>query len=186
MCEPVSAALAVAAVAGGVAKSVGDYQQGQAVKRQDYANAGIEESAAADSRLRGQTAAGQVRMHANSSINQEKAQVGASGIALAGSPMDVLSDKRWLSELDAQTVTASAGREAAGHSAQAGNMRTAGNNAEAAGEIGAVTDLIGAAGQALQFGSKGGWFTGAPPPVGGGVTLTEDYVQPAGNWTGPR
>jgi hypothetical protein len=177
MCDGVSEALAVAAIAGGALKAAGSISQGRQQQAIDNANANILDTTAGDARLRGATAAGQVRMRTSSQIGQEEAQVGASGVTSAGSPLDVISDKRWLSELDASTIDANAQREADASETKAANLRIAGAQAKSAGELGAVGDIIGGTSQALQFGSKAGWLTPTPTPASNsGTVITSDWA----------
>lgn len=178
MCDGVSEGIMVAlAVGGAIAKGVSSANQGAQQKAINDSNANVLDQNAGDARLRGATAAGQVRMRTSAQIGQEQAQVGASGVAAAGSPLDVISDKRWLSELDAQTVDANGGREADTGEGKADYLRTAGGNAQSAGDIGAAGDVIGGVSQGLQFGSKAGWFkTGVPPPSTSGTVITDNWA----------
>jgi hypothetical protein len=157
MCEPATLTIIAvsAAVAAAGVSAYGQYQQGEYQKAVADENAKMQEQSAALASQRGAVAAGVQRMKSSQEIGAARAAAGGSGIELtSGTTLDAISDARMLSELDAQTITNNAAREAWGYKAGAMNAIAQGQAAQMAGRYGAAATLIGGAAQAASMGAS--------------------------------
>ncbi len=89
------------------------------------------------------------RRDARRIIGQNRANIGASGISLEGSPLEVLADNAAEGELDARTAIVAGARDAA-------NLRSRASAARSSGFIGAGSALLGSS-----FGKFGSTTTGS-------------------------
>lgn len=115
-----------AAIAGGV----GAYQQGRYLQRVSEENARMTREAARinEQRLRTQRAKG---------LDELRASIGASGLSVLGSPLELLGDEAAQAEMDALTVRH-------GGQVQARQQRIEGELAAAQGRAGLIGGLLSA------------------------------------------
>lgn len=171
MCNPVAIVMAASAVM----SAVGQMKAGQAQKKMSEYNARIAEDTARYQAARQQDKVGRMMAGARVAINK-------SGLAMSGSPLDVLADSATQAELDHQAILR-------GGAAQANMDRYQGRVAQQAGYFGAATSLLKGAGGVM--GALGGANLGANTSVqsayglGDGVTFSmgsaDDYTS---NWSG--
>jgi hypothetical protein len=146
---------------GGVTGALGAIQQGKAQAasaRFNAAVAGINaQQAERNAQMASEAGMAQAAMRerqTRAEVGQLKANQAASGIDVnSGSALDVRSSAAELGELDALTVRSNATKEAYGYSTQANSFRNEAGlenaeaeNDETAGNVGAASTLLGAAG----------------------------------------
>jgi hypothetical protein len=141
--------MAVAAVASAAMSAAGAIQAGQAQKKMAQYNARVAEDTARYQAERQQDKVSRLMGAARVAVNK-------SGIAMSGSPLDVLADSAMQSELDRQAILRQG-------SAQAAMDRYQGSQAARAGYFGAGTALLQGVGKAA--GAFGGGGVGS---FGGG------------------
>lgn len=126
-----AALAAVGSVASGVS------QQSEAKRQAGYldANAGLAEQQVASQ-------AQVIREKARRLAGQNRAAIGASGVDIAGSFLDALSDSSIDAELDAQTALWNGKLEATNYRAQAKAARAGGRSALVNGIFGAGTSVL--------------------------------------------
>lgn len=196
MCVPVVAVgIGLAAVSMGM-QLYGNYMRGKAAEQsanyqagQLRSNANIAELAAGDVRQRTELQAGRARLSAGARIGQGVAAVGASNVAVAGSPAVALADERWLTEQDIQSLRTSGGRQAWGDLTQASQLRSEASAVQRSGHASFISDMLtggaGAVSTGMAYGQATGWFGGGNPGVpGGGITVTPEMAQYWGNEQG--
>ena len=145
MCNPVAIVMAVSAVV----SAAGQMQAARAQKKMANYNARVAEDTARYQAERQQDKVSRLMAGARVAVNK-------SGLAMSGSPLDVLADSAMQSELDHQAIL----RQGA---AQAGLDRTQGRAAMQAGYFGAATSLLkGASGV---MGALGSANAGAGAPA---------------------
>ena len=125
MCEPITiaavAGLSAAAIgqAGSYIQAYGQWEEGEQNARAAQRNRFLSELSAGDALQRGEQDAGRLRMAATQAIGAQKVAAGASGVDTdSKSTLDIMSDTRLVSELDAQTIRNNAAREAWGYKVQ--------------------------------------------------------------------
>lgn len=112
-------------------------------------NADIADAAAKDAMQRGTIKAAQAQQRGTQVEGKQAAAYGASGVTSAGSPMDVMRDTSYFTDIDATTAMNNAAREAWGLRTKAAQFRQqASNDVEGAG--------ISIAGDAISSGLGGG------------------------------
>jgi len=137
-------ALAVSAI-GTATQAYGQWQQGQDARATSDANAALAGTLARDARMRGEEVVQDIRREGRSAEEAQRTAWGTSGLALEGTPLEVMGESRYMAELDATRARRNAAREAWGYEVQAQQMRRAGSSAELAGALGALgTGLQGA------------------------------------------
>lgn len=156
MCELTTIAL-VTMAAGTALSAAGSIQQGNAARAQasyqsqvERNNATIAERQAQDAEQRGRVEEQRQRIQNARLAGTQRTAFAGAGVDLgSGSPLDVLMDTRQLGELDALTIRSNAAREAYGFRTQSSNLmaqsaltQRAGQNAQAAGAVGAGSTLL--------------------------------------------
>lgn len=149
MAAAANASLALAAV-GAAVSAAGAIQQGQAQKKMAQYNARVAEDTARYQAERQQDKVQRLMGAARVAVNK-------SGLAMSGSPLDVLADSAMQSELDHQAIL----RQGA---AQAAMDRFQGSQAARAGYFGAATALLQGASKA--FGTVSSFGGGGLPVLG--------------------
>lgn len=159
----IEAISAGASIIGGVVSAVGSIQQGQAAKQSADYNAKVASANAQQAKNNATMAANAGEEQAAIQSQKTKAAVGstlanqaAGGIDVnSGSAVDVRSSEADLGQLDALTIRSNAAKEAYGYQTQASNftaqsgLDTAeGKNAQATGNLGAISTFLGSAGSA--------------------------------------
>lgn len=183
-------------IIGTLASAYGQYAAGQQAQamykyqsKMAERNAQISELQAKDAEKRGAIEEAQHRLKVQGMIGEQKSALAAGGVAVdTGSPLDILVDTAGLGEFDAQVIRRNASREAwaartqaQGYRAEAGALKTAGNNAYTSGIVGAGGSLLtGASAVAskwntLKLGSSGGFNVGgalgSSTGTGGGYNM---------------
>lgn len=136
-------------------------QQGQAQKQAadyqaavDRNNAVLAQRQARDAAERGQAEQQAAMRKTADALGRARASYASRGVeGNFGSPLEVMGDMAQFGQLDTSTIRGNAEREALGYEAQASNSRASatlremqGDNAAAAGTIGAFGSLISGAG----------------------------------------
>lgn len=142
------AALAVVgAIGSAVIGGIGALQEGAAANAAAQYNAQQYETAAKTVEEQGHAEANKARRENRRLLGQMRAQYGASGITLEGSPLDVLEDTAAEGELEAQQKIYSGRVQAVEYRNKASLSRMQGESAKKAGYIGAVGKLFDGAGK---------------------------------------
>lgn len=141
---------------GAIASAYGAYQQGQlqaaAAAQQAKAmeqQARLYEMQALDAQNRAAREAALLREQGERIKGQQRAVMGASGVQLAGSPMDVIMDTQRSIEIDVATIKQGGAREAWGYSTQAWAERAQAQQTAFAGSVAKQQGRIGAFGNLL-------------------------------------
>lgn len=159
MIDPLSLALVgiFTGLIGSGGKALGAAKQGREEAQQARFNAALSKQQAADSRRRGDYAAGLQRQKGTQAIARQRVAAGAGGVAAEGSVLDVMADTRLMAELDALTTANNAAREAWGYEMQAYNYERAGEAAVTRGDSEAAGHLLtGLVNAGFSFGKLGG------------------------------
>lgn len=135
---------AMASAAGTVAGVVGQISAGRAEAAASTYQANQSRIMAEDALKRGAAEEQAQRRKTAALEGRQRAVLAASNIDLgSGSPLAVLSDTALLGELDAETISNNAQREASQHRAQAGLFDMKAKAANSAGMLGAVGTALG-------------------------------------------
>lgn len=190
MCEPITIALGVAAVVGGVMSATAQMQAGKAAAAQARfqgqvadANAFTAGVNAEDALDRGEIAEQALRDRVEAVKGHQRAHFAGRGIVVGeGSALTVLEDTAMLGELDARTIRSNAEREAAGwmtrsnnYLSQAQMFRVKASESIRAGRMGALGTLVSTAA------SVGGSFIGAGGNKGGQTVMGSQFRTPYRN-----
>jgi hypothetical protein len=167
----------ILAGAAAVMSAIGSVQAGQAQRKMANYNARVAEDTA---RSQGERQQDQVRRQMASA----RVAIGKSGVAVSGSPLDVLADSAAQAELDHQTIL----RQGA---AQAGMDRYKGSMASRQGYFGAATSLLSSASKmagGLSFGGGGDVNAPSRYGLGDGTTFSLGNASALANydWQGFR
>lgn len=112
MCDPVSASLAITAVAGGVS-AYGQYQQADAAKKSAQFNQEVANIQARDALKRGEFESEQAGRKVAQLRGRQRVALAANGLDLSyGSPADILEQTDYYGLEDQRTVANNARREA--------------------------------------------------------------------------
>jgi hypothetical protein len=174
MCNPAFIMMGATAISGGLS-AYGQIQQGNAAMESaryqsavQRNNAIMEENRATQERMKGDVEANQKRREIARLIGAQRAGVGASGVEMSGSYLDVLSDSATQGALDVAMIRYNAETRARDYEFSASNLRAQseltlaeGRSARQASRIGAFGTLLGTAASV-----SGMWNTHGAP--GGG------------------
>ncbi len=142
-------------VLGGLLKGMADIQSGGYNATVSRQNARLDELAAGDAELRGHAAAAFALIKGSQMEGKQKsAMAGANVSVTGGSALDVLSDTKFMSDLDAKTIQNNATREAWGYRTAAQNLKSRANLEEGAGRSQATSDILSGITGAATYGSK--------------------------------
>ena len=170
MADPINIGVALAAI-GGLASAVGAIQQGQAASAAASANAQIAQRNATLARATAaQDAAAQDRQN-RQRLGAIAANIGASGVAAAGTPIDILAESARQGELDKQTILFRGELRALGFQDNAALERNRGANARRTGFFRAGSALLSAGSSVAGIVGGGGGGTPLGQP---GVSLVGD------------
>lgn len=148
MCEPVTASFALASVFGGVVSAVGQHIDLQREASSLELNRQLARIAAGETRIVGARAAGEARLAGSEVIGEQRVLQGGSGVDMSyGTPADIQTTTRVLSELDAHTIMGNASREAWGLEIQAIQYGEAARAARIRSYTQPFGTLLGSAGQ---------------------------------------
>lgn len=158
-------AMIATALAGGVLKANASRRAAQAQAAQDEFNAKLDETAAGDALLRGQTAESAVHQVTSDRISTGKASLGASGVdTQSGSAVDALAGLRARGMLAALVLRGNAARDAWGFQGRAADFRARAQFALQSGDDAALGDMLGTGSQILGIAGKTGSFSGLSTP----------------------
>lgn len=140
---------AIPLIGGALIGSAGSIIQGDAAKQSAGFNAGVADSNAVFALQQGAENQRRIRRSNAQFAGTQKANIGASGLQLSGSALNVLSDSAIEGELMALDAKVAAENKAKGLRSQATLSRRRGRNARRAGFISAGTTLLGAGAKLL-------------------------------------
>lgn len=161
MCDPISAGLALTAVAG-IVTAGGQIYQGQAAKQQGIyeqrvadQNAELEERDRRDAISRGETAQIQHYRKLAQAMGEARVKNSAAGLDVSfGSAADFESDIALMGYEDSATLSENTIKEVKGYDIAAANYRMEGKAAKMRGKAAATAGYIGAAGTILSTASQ--------------------------------
>lgn len=149
MCGVAAVPLLIGGV-GALVSAAGDANAASEKAQQDRLNEQLAQQQAADSLQRGQAAAMRVRRKGSEVIGQQRARSAASGVdENVGTAAQVQAQTKMLSDMDAQTVTNNAAREAWGHTVEADQYGEQSKLDEEAGRQSVAGTLLGGVGSTL-------------------------------------
>lgn len=143
------------AAAGGIFNAIGNIKKGSAAKNAAEYNADLAFKNAEDTLALGAEEERRVRVIARKQIGQSRANIGASGIQIDASALDVLQESAANAELDALGVRYQAFKKAEAFRADAALSRMGGAAARASSLFGAAGSILTGAGDSL------GYFSGS-------------------------
>lgn len=141
----------IAAGVGGLMSAVGAIQQGSAARQAGEYNAQVAGQNSALALQQGTEEARRYRIQARKQIGDMRANYGASGVQMEGSPLDYLEESAASAELDALSIEHGANVKAAGFGNEASSSRYEGRQAQKSGYFSAAGSLLSATGQALSY-----------------------------------
>lgn len=157
MCDPVSAMIGLS-IAGTAVSAAGQIAQGNSAAEMGALQQQAYESQARSTAKASAFEQAQERRKQELVAANARAQVGASGVALEGSPGEVLMANAGQGELDIQAIQF-------GSNVRQGQLRTqgalakySGDQAKKAGYIAGASTLLSGAGRAIQLGRGGSVF----------------------------
>ncbi|SOD41313.1 virion core protein, T7 gp14 family [Nitrosovibrio sp. Nv4] len=145
----------VAALAGAGMSAMGAMSQAKAQKDVALYNAQIAQRNATISRQQASRDAAAHNRNARRQIGAMRAAYGASGIAMEGSPLDVLASSAAEAKLDEMNIKYKGELKAIGFQDEATLERFSGENAMKQGRMEAASAIIGGIGSAINMGAKG-------------------------------
>ena len=140
MCTGVETALIATAIAGTGTAAVGQYQQGQAQKQAAEFNAAIARNQAIAARQKAAFDAKRQRSATADLLARQRAAIAKAGVALEGTPLELLEATAEAGELDAQTIIYGGELQSAGFRSQSELSRLAA--ASSGGVLGAGATLL--------------------------------------------
>lgn len=152
---------AAAMVGGGAVSAYGQLYQGEASAAAAEFNAQIAEQNAIDSIARAKEEERRHRVMARKQIGDMRASFGASGVAMEGSPLEVMQESAANAELDALSIRHEGEARATAFRNEARLARFGGQTARTAGQIGAVSSLLMAGANASSYNARGAAKKGA-------------------------
>lgn len=148
------AVAAILAGVGGATKAFGDVYEAQAAGAAADYNAQVAEQNAQLVRQQANEEARRAGVVAIKQIGQARANVGASGVQMDGSALDVLRQSAANAELDVLTIQHQGQVKEYGYQAEAALDRQRASNSRTLGYFKAAGDLLSAGGQSYSFGKK--------------------------------
>jgi len=142
-------------IVGSVVGAIGSIVSGMAAASAANYNAKVQERNAAAAIEQGGADVEAERRDALRRQGQIRASYGASGMALAGSALDVFEDQVAEDELAVKNIRYKAQVRSTGHQDQAKLDRAEARNASTAGLIGGISTLASGAGKALSMAAGG-------------------------------
>ncbi len=146
--EALATAALVSAVSGSAVSAYGMYQQGQAAKKSAAYNAAIQRNQAIAARQKADFDARRKRSEVETLLARQRSGFAKGGVALEGTPLEVLEATAEAGELDAQAIIYGGEVGATGYESQAELSRLTGEQAAQAGMVGAGSTLLTGAGKA--------------------------------------
>ena len=145
---------AAAMIGGGLIGAYGQLQQGQAAKQAGEYNAAIAEQNAELTLKQAASDERQHRMMFKRQLGDMRASIGASGVSLEGSPLEVLEDSVAQAEQDALNIRLAGQQKAWAFRSEAKLQRFQGSMAEQGSYYGAASSLLTAGGHASGYGKR--------------------------------
>lgn len=143
MCEPMTAALTLAAIGTGM-QAYGTYQEGKAESEANKYNAEIMRQKAKDAAEAGEKEKQKAALQNKQLLGRQMAQLAANGVELTSdSPLEIFQQTAEWGERDRQEISDNTAREVWGYNTQASLYDAASKNAKRAGKIGAFSTLLG-------------------------------------------
>lgn len=143
--------LAILAAAGGVLGAYGSLQEGQAAETAGKYNAKVARRNAYLVRQQAEAEAKQVIFTGRKVSGEMRAQYGASGVKMEGSPMDVLEESARLAEQDALNVRYQGELQAKAYEDEANMELYKGSIAKKASYLNAASSLLTGGSQAYKL-----------------------------------
>lgn len=140
--------------AGAVVSAVGSIYQGQAASAASGYNAQVDESNARASVQQGAEEERRVRVIGRKQQGQIRAAVGASGIQLDGSALDVLQESSANAEADALNARHNGELKASAYQKEAAGERFKSSTSSTAGYLGAASSILNAGASAYKVYGK--------------------------------
>ena len=142
-----------------LAQGVGQYEEGEERSNLYKVNAGIAQKQAASEIAAGNYNANAIRMRGDALIGQQVAQTGGNNLQQAGTPAQVASSTRQISEMDALQTMNNARRRAWGFQVQGGSDRLQAGFAANSGLNRGLDTILAGAGKAYgEEKATGSWF----------------------------
>lgn len=137
-------------------KAIGSIRQGNAQSAAQEYNAQIADYNAGIVTQQSQENARRQRVANTKALGNIRASVGASGIEMDGSPLDVIEESARTAELDALSIEQQGATQAWGYQNSASLSRMNARNARKGGYWGAASALLGGAADAFSMGAGSG------------------------------
>lgn len=131
--------------------AVGSLYSGQAEANASKFNAAVADRNAGLARQRGVFEQGQLKRSASQILGAMRANIGASGVRLEGSPLDVLDNSTAQAQMDQVMVKYNSELQAMGFEQEAAANRTRAKTAKTMGRIGAASSLLMGGARMSQF-----------------------------------
>lgn len=147
--------------------AIGQIREGEAANSAAQYNAQVAEQNAQTTLAQSAEEERRLRVMARKQIGDARANYGASGVSLEGSPLDVLEESAATAELDALTVRYGGQQKAQAYRNEAKLERFRGKNSKTSGYLSAAGTLFQAGGKAAASGAGGGSGGGGGSSGGG-------------------
>ena len=141
------------ALAGYAVSDVGQYQQSQAESKAAEQNAVISQQNAQYAREQAAEDEKRQRIQLQKTLGTMRANVGASGVTMDGTPTDLFAESMAMGEADLLSIRTRGERAAQGYEQEASLYRQRASSAKSSGLLGAVGTLLGGAGSAMRIDS---------------------------------
>lgn len=166
MCEPMTAALTLAAIGTGM-QAYGTYQEGKAESEANKYNAEIMRQKAKDAAAAGEKEKQKAALQNKQLLGRQMARLAANGVDLTSdSPLEIFQQTAEWGERDRQEISDNTAREVWGYNTQANLYDAAAKNAKLAGKIGAFSTLLNGSANLLFKGNDAGLFGNKPAGKG--------------------
>jgi len=149
-------AAAAAMVGGGAVSAYGQMYQGQAAAAAGEYNAQLAERNAEDSLVQAKEEERRHRMISRNQLGDMRANIGASGVQVEGSVLEMLEDSAANAELDSLNIRHQGQSRAVQFRNEARLARFGGQTAQQGAYFGAASSLLTAGAQASGYGARGG------------------------------
>lgn len=172
-----------AQAAGGIIQGIRSIYSGNAAGAAADYNANLAHTNAGAAIAQSQEIARRQGQHANQVIGQERANVGASGVALGGSALDAIAQSTAQAELQRRSTLYKGEVAAYGFESNARLDRMRASSARTSGYLGAAGSLLGTAGKMAGEIPSGGSGTLTPEgDIGGNEYGSTESSSDAENW----
>lgn len=149
------APMMVLGLVGTAVSAMGAMAQANAAAAAANYNAEIAERNAQAARISAASEAAAVKRKTDRQLGTARAAIGASGVTVEGTPLDVLAETAALGETDRQMVLWKGENQAVGYESEAELNRMQASSARTAGMFGAASSLLTGFGRAASGGGYG-------------------------------